>query len=169
MPIKLHIDTAGPLDHGILADGIIERTHEYIGAVGLSNSDRCVRGFVTRCRSARARTDSGTGVESENRHSRGRQHQRTADTVLLGVSVTVKTPLFCGGASECRHETGYEAVETAARRRHEQCRTGARQDFRKCRVRGSSSDEEAAASRTEMYVFASVSPSNAQQKHRTRR
>src|SRR5580693_8801975 len=76
MPIKLHIYATGPLDHGILADGIIKRTDDEIRPVSLRSSDRRVEvgdeiasAFVakriwTRC------------CESENRQgSYGRQYQ----------------------------------------------------------------------------------------------
>ena len=67
MPIELHIHAAGPLNHGVLADGIIEWRHEDIGAVGLSCMDGGVEVGDQIARALGSERVRNRRLESENR------------------------------------------------------------------------------------------------------
>ncbi|MEJ0045641.1 MAG: hypothetical protein WDN04_05525 [Rhodospirillales bacterium] len=90
MPVQLHVDTAGPLNHRIAADRIGKRRNHHAGAGGLRRADRGVHVGDQIAVALRAERIGHGRRETEQRNRAGRRLQQL-DVVLLGVGVTVAT------------------------------------------------------------------------------
>ena len=110
MPIELHIHAAGPLDYGVLADRIVERSDENIRTVGLRRPNRRIQVGHKITRSFDSERVRHGCFESEDRDSSdGRQH-KLRHRLARCRSYREDALLGCGPA-ERRHEARNEFVE----------------------------------------------------------
>src|SRR5580704_16398024 len=76
VPIELHIHAPGPLDYSVLADRVIEGTHQNIRAVSLRGPNRGIQiGYQVTRPFESERVRHGRFESEDGESSDGRQHQ----------------------------------------------------------------------------------------------
>ena len=110
VPIQLHVYAAGPLHHGILADRVIERRDQNIGAVDLRRADSILQIGHEIARTFHSERIRYGRFESEDRHaSHGRQHELRH---CLARSRSHREDSLLGRRpTESGHQAGHELVE----------------------------------------------------------